>query len=121
MVISRNSHLGGRAMSFATTSTRLQIPPVAHKTETASVARPRVSIGIPVFNGERFLAETIDSILTQTFEDYEIIISDNASTDRTQEICLLYASRDQRIRYYRNESNLGGSENYNRVFRLSRG
>jgi len=82
---------------------------------------PYVSIGLPVHNGERFLTETLDSLLAQTFEDLELIISDNASTDRTQEICKDYAAKDRRIRYYRNDQNLGAVRNYNRVFELSTG
>jgi len=80
---------------------------------------PRVSIGIPVYNGEKFLEEAIVSVLGQSYGDFEIIISDNASTDRTQEICMKYAEQDQRIRCYRNERNLGAAPNYNRVFQLS--
>lgn len=82
---------------------------------------PRVSVGLPVFNGERFFEETLDSLLTQTFEDFELIISDNASTDRTQEICQAYAARDRRIRYYRNGQNRGATWNFNHVFELSTG
>jgi glycosyltransferase involved in cell wall biosynthesis len=80
---------------------------------------PRVSIGIPVFNGENFLKKALDSILSQTYTDFEIIISDNASTDKTQEICLKYAAKDDRIRYYRNEENIGAKENFNRLVSLS--
>jgi len=83
--------------------------------------KPRVSIGLPVYNGENFLKEALDSILNQTFEDFELIISDNASTDRTEEICREYLAKDSRIRYYRNSQNLGAAGNYNRVFDLSRG
>ncbi len=82
---------------------------------------PRVSIGMPVYNGERFLADVLDSLLSQTFSDFELIISDNASTDKTQEICTTYAADDARIRYHSNESNLGAARNYNRVFELSEG
>jgi len=82
---------------------------------------PYVSIGLPVYNGERFLTETLDSLLAQTFENFELVISDNASTDRTQEICEDYAAKDRRIRYYRNDQNLGAARNYNRVFELSTG
>ena len=81
---------------------------------------PKISIGLPVYNGENFLEEAINSILNQTFENFEIIISDNASTDRTKEICQQYGARDSRIRYYRNKENLGAAWNYNRVFELSR-
>jgi len=72
-----------------------------------------------VYNAEKFLEETLDSLLAQTFEDFELIISDNASTDRTESICQAYAERDSRIRYVRNEENLGAAFNYNRTFELS--
>ena len=82
---------------------------------------PKVSIGLPVYNGERFIEEAIESILDQTFMDFELIVSDNASTDRTSEICRRYAERDPRVRYYRNKTNLGAAANYNRVFHLAQG
>ncbi|MEM9215756.1 MAG: glycosyltransferase family A protein [Cyanobacteria bacterium P01_F01_bin.150] len=82
---------------------------------------PCVTIGMPVYNGERFLRRALDSILAQTFKDFELIISDNASTDGTGKICQEYANRDKRIRYSRNEDNLGAAPNYNLVFNLSRG
>ena len=82
---------------------------------------PRVSIGLPVFNGEKYLSAAIDSILAQTFPDFELIISDNASTDGTEDICRAYAAKDGRIRCYRNENNLGASRNFSRVFELSSG
>ena len=82
---------------------------------------PRVSIGLPVYNGQAYLTSTLDSLLGQDFEDFELIVSDNASTDATQEICRAYARRDRRIRYYRNSRNLGAAPNYNRVFKLARG
>jgi glycosyltransferase involved in cell wall biosynthesis len=83
--------------------------------------KPRVSLGLPVFNGDNYIEETLDSILAQTYTDFEVIISDNASTDRTQEICQKYATKDPRIRYYRNETDLGAARNYNRTFELSSG
>lgn len=82
---------------------------------------PRVSIGLPVYNGENFLKVALDSILSQTFSDFELIISDNASTDRTEEICRSYAAKDRRIYYYRQETNQGSVSNYNHVFELARG
>lgn len=82
---------------------------------------PRVSIGLPVYNGEKYLKETIDSIRAQTFKDFELIISDNASTDRTSEICQAYSVKDPRIRYYRSQKNIGAALNFNRVFELSEG
>jgi glycosyltransferase involved in cell wall biosynthesis len=81
----------------------------------------RVSIGLPVYNGERYIAETIDSLLAQTFEDFELIICDNASTDHTEQICQTYADRDERIRYTRSTENLGAVKNYRRAFELSSG
>ncbi|MGH9962626.1 MAG: glycosyltransferase family 2 protein, partial [Pyrinomonadaceae bacterium] len=82
---------------------------------------PRVTIGIPVFNGANYLAQAIDSILAQTWGNFELIISDNASTDETQEICRSYEARDQRIRYIRNEHNIGAAGNFNKLFSLARG
>jgi glycosyltransferase involved in cell wall biosynthesis len=86
-----------------------------------NTSRPRVSIGFPVFNGERFLSEAISALLAQNYSDFELIISDNASTDGTQEICEDYATKDRRIRYNRNKENLGAGPNYRLVFELSSG
>lgn len=82
---------------------------------------PRVSLAMPVYNGENFIREAIDSILAQDFTDFELIITDNASTDATEEICRDYASRDARVRYHRNEKNLGAAPNYNLGYELARG
>ena len=82
---------------------------------------PRVSIGVPVYNGEKFLRPTLDSLVSQTYRDIEIIISDNASTDGTALICEEYAARDSRVRYYRNDRNIGPAPNYNRTLDLARG
>ena len=82
---------------------------------------PKVSIGMPVYNGQKFIKETLESILSQTFEDYELIISDNASTDDTGDICQSYASIDKRIRYVRNDNNIGAAKNYNQLVALARG
>lgn len=83
--------------------------------------RPRVSIGLPVYNGERFLSEAINSLLAQTFKNFEIIICDNASTDRSEEICQSFVRQDERIRYYRNPQNLGATANFNRTVELASG
>jgi glycosyltransferase involved in cell wall biosynthesis len=72
----------------------------------------RVSIGVPVLNGERYLDACLDSLLAQTYRDVEILISDNASTDRTPEICHQYCQRDERVRYYRQPRNRGVAANY---------
>lgn len=82
---------------------------------------PLISVGLPVYNGENYLAKTILSILNQTFTNFELIICDNASTDRTQEICEQFARQDSRIRYMRNERNLGAGPNYDLAFERSRG
>lgn len=82
---------------------------------------PKVSIGLPVYNGDEFLEKAIESILGQSFTDFELIISDNASTDKTAFICQTYAERDPRVRYYRNATNIGGANNGNRTFLLAAG
>lgn len=82
---------------------------------------PRVSVGLPVYNGARYLRDAIDSLLDQTFSNFELIISDNASTDETEQICREYVERDNRVRYERQQSNLGAAANYNRTFELARG
>ena len=82
---------------------------------------PRISVGMPVYNVEQFLGESISSILDQTYEDFELILSDNASTDATEEICREYAAKDSRIRYFRNGTNQGPVANFNRTFELARG
>jgi glycosyltransferase involved in cell wall biosynthesis len=82
---------------------------------------PLVSIGLPVYNGENFVAEAIQCVLDQTFSNWELIICDNGSTDRTATICRDYADHDDRIRVYQNERNMGLAFNFNEAFRLSRG
>ena len=82
---------------------------------------PRVSIGICLYNAEQFLTQAMDSLLAQTYRDFELIITDNCSTDRTGEICRAYAARDARIRYHRNDSNIGAPKNFNLAFSLARG
>jgi glycosyltransferase involved in cell wall biosynthesis len=84
-------------------------------------SQPRVSIGLPVYNGEEYLVETLEAILNQTYSHFELVISDNASTDGTQAICRAYAAKDDRIRYFRNATNVGASRNFNRTFELASG
>jgi glycosyltransferase involved in cell wall biosynthesis len=79
----------------------------------------RVSIGLPVYNAEKYLEQALDSLLAQTFENFVLVISDNASTDHTQSICQAYQKKDPRIQYYRNEKNLGIAPNFRRAFQLS--
>jgi glycosyltransferase involved in cell wall biosynthesis len=83
--------------------------------------QPRVSIGVPVRNGERFLAEALDSLLAQTFTDFELLISDNASSDQTEVIGRDYAAKDKRVRYYRCPQDVGLANNFNYLFLRSRG
>jgi glycosyltransferase involved in cell wall biosynthesis len=82
---------------------------------------PKVSIGLPVFNGEKYLTQAIQSILDQTFTDFELIISDNASTDATAQICQEAAARDPRVRYFRQERNLGAAPNHQFTFEEASG
>ena len=81
----------------------------------------RLSIGLPVYNGERYLSCALESILNQSYQDFELIISDNASNDTTEEISRTFAAKDPRIRYFRNTQNLGAAQNFNQVFKLSTG
>lgn len=76
---------------------------------------------MPVYNGEPHLEEAIVCHLEQTFADFELVICDNASTDRTETVCRRFARRDPRVRYHRNPENLGAVRNYERCFELSRG
>ena len=84
-------------------------------------ASPCVSIGLPVYNGENYLVEAIGSVLSQTFGDFELVICDNASNDRTAEICRDFAATDSRIRYIENEQNVGGPKNYDLAWERSSG
>jgi glycosyltransferase involved in cell wall biosynthesis len=89
--------------------------------ETPEMRGPRVTIGVPVYNGARYLEPCLDSLLAQTYEDIEIVISDNASTDRTPEICRAYRERDERVRYHRHSHNIGAAANFNYLPRHTRG
>jgi glycosyltransferase involved in cell wall biosynthesis len=81
----------------------------------------KISVGMPVYNGETYLEDAIKSVLNQTYGDFELIISDNASTDRTEEICRDFACKDKRVTYIRNSENIGAANNYNQLFRKSSG
>ena len=80
---------------------------------------PALSIGMPVYNGAKWIEESVEYLLNQSFADFELIIADNASTDATEAICRRIAGRDARVRYYRNSANIGVFQNYDRVFELS--
>lgn len=74
-----------------------------------------------MYNGENYMAAAIEGVLAQTFSDFELIIADDASTDRTAEICRAFAARDPRVRYHRNERNRGAAPNYNNLVKLAQG
>src|SRR4051812_6069999 len=80
--------------------------------------QPRISIGIPVYNGERYLAETVESLLAQTVDEFELFIVDNASTDGTEKIGRHFAACDKRVRFVRNDTNIGAFRNCNKVIRM---
>lgn len=82
---------------------------------------PRLSIGLPVYNGEKYVAESLDALLGQTYEDFELIISDNSSTDGTADICRHYEKLDSRVRYVRQERNIGAAPNQGFLLRQARG
>jgi glycosyltransferase involved in cell wall biosynthesis len=82
---------------------------------------PRLTIGLPVYNGENYVAESLEALLGQTFTDYELLISDNASTDGTADICRRYEERDPRVRYFRQPQNIGLAPNHNFVAQQAQG
>lgn len=82
---------------------------------------PTASIGVPVYNGERYLRDALTSLTEQTYTDFEVIVCDNASTDATEEIAREYVEDDPRFRYVRNPQNLGLVRNYRRALHLARG
>jgi glycosyltransferase involved in cell wall biosynthesis len=100
--------------------TRTVIPPVPSES-TPEPAPVRVTIALPVYNGENFIEAAIDSILRQTYREFELLISDNGSADRTREICQRYAAQDGRIRYFRSDVNRGAGWNYENARALARG
>ncbi len=86
-----------------------------------NISQPLISIGLPVYNGEKYLPEAINSILSQSYSNFELIISDNASIDNTECICQEISNKDSRISYYRQEYNIGAVPNFNYVLNLSKG
>jgi len=82
---------------------------------------PVVSIGMPIFNDEKYMSKALDDLLAQTFADFELIISDNGSTDKTEEICRRYEAKDKRIRYHRQPRNVGPQANFTFLLRQARG
>lgn len=86
-----------------------------------ATAKPRISIGMPLYNCEKYIGEAIEAHLRQTYTDFELIITDNASTDRSGEICKAYAAKDPRVKYHRNPENVGAGGNFRRCFELATG
>jgi glycosyltransferase involved in cell wall biosynthesis len=82
---------------------------------------PKVTVGLPVYNGERFLAAAVTSLLEQSLEDIEVVLADNASTDGTAAICREFAAADQRVRVLSSARNLGAAWNFNRCLDAARG
>jgi len=85
------------------------------------IMKPKISVGMPVYNGEPYLEQAIQATLNQTYDDFELIISDNHSSDRTEEICRDFAAKDSRLHYIRNSKNIGAANNYNQLFHKSTG
>lgn len=97
-----------------------QEPPAPARQRMTSTA-PRLTIGLPVYNGAELLAAAIDALLGQSYSDFELVISDNASTDSTADICRDYEARDSRVRYIRQPQNLGLVRNHNYLVGIARG
>ena len=85
----------------------------------SATSKPLVTVGIPAYNSEKYLAQSIESLLAQTYRDFVMVICDNASTDGTAELCQRYVQQDSRVRYFRNPVNIGMTGNFNRVFELT--
>jgi glycosyltransferase involved in cell wall biosynthesis len=94
---------------------------VNHDVRADEYSVPRVTIAIPVYNGASYLLQTIESILSQTYPHFELVLCDNASTDATALICQSFVQRDARVRYHRHESNIGWAKNHNRAVDMARG
>jgi glycosyltransferase involved in cell wall biosynthesis len=104
-----------RRLALRTAARALRPEARAASRATGAPREPRVTVGMPVYNSEPHIAAAIESVLAQTFRDFQLIISDNASTDRSAAICAAYAARDSRVRLLRNPVNLGGNPNYRKV------
>jgi glycosyltransferase involved in cell wall biosynthesis len=108
-------------MSFDNSHSSLRLRRNGSQAQTVLNSQPLISIGLPVYNGEQFISQTLDSLRTQDYANLELIISDNCSSDRTPAICEEYQAKEHRIRYYRNTRNLGAAKNFNRTVELSSG
>ena len=88
---------------------------------SASGRGSRLAIGLPVHNGQNYLRDAVESILGQSYGDFRLIITDNCSTDGTQDLCREYAAQDPRIEYHRHAENIGAAPNFNSCFQLANG
>lgn len=130
---SSSVELSGRAECHASVDQRVadrdrsedSLPPLIQepgpRITPATAGAPLVSIGMTVYNAAAFVRKTLDSLLAQDYPNLELVISDNASTDGSSEICQRFAERDPRVRYYRNSENIGAVRNWNRTLELARG
>ena len=82
---------------------------------------PKVTIGMPVYNAEKYLRKSLGALVSQSFKDFELIISDNASIDGSSDICKEYSKIDDRIKYVRQPVNIGGWENFKYVLNEAQG
>ncbi len=119
--MSATPYPAGAAIHGAAIQARKGRQPPPGRTASDAGPAPAVSIGLPVYNGARFLAQAFDSLLGQTYRDLELIVSDNASTDETAAICADYAARDSRVRYIRQPVNIGAPRNWSFVVTVARG
>lgn len=92
-----------------------------HTERRGRIMQPLVTVGLPVYNGARYLERALDALLRQDFADFEIVVSDNGSTDATPAILARYAAKDARVRVHTFETNQGAAANYNKTFELARG
>lgn len=114
--------MNNMAHRYANAASNDRVVPAEDSSRPLTGFRPfRVSIGLPVYNGEEYLASAINSLLAQTMDDFELIISDNGSTDATREICEEFVRGDRRISYHRSDRNLGAAANYNKAVDLAHG
>jgi len=104
-----------------TTAILCEVGDLIMEKNTNTTNSPLVSICIPVFNEEKDIERTITNVLTQTYDNFEVVISDNASTDQTGKICKELAEKDSRVKYFRSSETCNQNENFNRVFKFSKG
>jgi glycosyltransferase involved in cell wall biosynthesis len=116
--------VGDFGAAFRDECSRLGLPEMLRPLDpnmTPASTPPTLSVGLPVYNGERYLNHTLDTLLSQDYRDFELIISDNGSTDATETICRARAAADPRVKYHRADTNRGSTWNFRRVLELAQG